>query len=373
MGFLRLILAIAVVIAHSQDVFGLRLTGGMVAVEVFFIISGFYMSMILDRKYTGEGSYKLFLSNRFLRLFPIYWTVLALTIIASVLSLKLTGDGYKLSSYLEYIDVLTVETLFFQVFTNIALFGQDVVMFLGLNPETGGMYFTPDFGKSSPMLYTFLFVPQAWTLGIELMFYLIAPFLVRRKNFVIISLIAISLAIRIFTYSIGYTNDPWTYRFFPSELALFLLGTVSYRLYDIYKIQEYKIFNINPSPVIQVLLLAIIMLYQFIPRDLLFIGFGHVINWIFYGLVCLSIPFIFCYSKSSKMDSRVGELSYPVYISHMLVIGSLSPFLSLLGWNEYQGELAVVFTMLVSYVLVKLIADPIEKIRQSRVHIERKA
>jgi len=63
MGLLRIILAIAVLVAHSGNLFGLKLTGGTVAVEVFFIISGFYMTMILDKKYTGKGSYYLFLSN----------------------------------------------------------------------------------------------------------------------------------------------------------------------------------------------------------------------------------------------------------------------------------------------------------------------
>lgn len=372
MGLLRLILAITVVIAHSNAVFGLKFTGGLVAVEVFFIISGFYMSMILDRKYTGKGSYTLFLSNRFLRLYPMFWVVLLLTIFASIISSVFLGNWFKLSSYIEYFDVMAIETLLFQIFANIALFGQDIVMFLGFNQETGGMYFTHDFQTSSPMFYTFLFVPQAWTLGIEVMFYLIAPFLVRKSNLVIISIIALSLLIRIFTYSIGYTNDPWTYRFFPSELALFLLGTVSYRLYDSYKIHKYKVLNFNPTPIILLSLFTIIIFYQFIPRNFWFGGFGHVVNWLFYGFVCLSIPFVFDFSKSSKIDSRIGELSYPVYISHILVIASISPFLSLAGGQKYKGEWAVIFTILVSYILVRLISDPIEKIRQSRVQVEQK-
>lgn len=370
MGLLRLILAITVVIAHSQAMFGFRFTGGLVAVELFFIISGFYMTMILDKKYIGKGSYALFLSNRFLRLYPMFWAVLFLTILASIISSVFIGNWLKLSSYIEYYDVMAIETLLFQIFANIALFGQDVVMFLGFNPETGGMYFTHDFSNSSPMFYTFLIVPQAWTLAIEVMFYLIAPFLVRKSNLFIISIIIFSLSIRIFTYSIGYTNDPWTYRFFPSELALFLLGTVSYRLYDVYKIHKIKIIKCNPTTIILILLFSIIMFYQFIPKS----GFSsHVVNWLFYGFFCLSIPFVFNISKSSKIDSRIGELSYPVYISHNLVIASISPFLSLTGWQQYQGEWAVLFTIIFSYVLVRLISDPIEKIRQSRVKVEQKA
>jgi peptidoglycan/LPS O-acetylase OafA/YrhL len=365
MGLLRIILAITVVIAHSGAVFGLKFSGGLVAVEVFFIISGFYMTMILDKKYTGKGSYSLFLSNRFLRLYPMYWVVLFLTVIASVLSFVFLGDWYRLSPYIEYFDIMSIETLLFQIITNIALFGQDVVMFLGINQETGGMYFTHDFGTSNPVFYTFLFIPQAWSLEIEIMFYIIAPFIVRRNNLFIVSLIAFSILIRIFTYFyLGYTKDPWTYRFFPSELALFLLGTISYRLYGIYKIQKFNLFGWKLKYIIPVLFFFILIFYQFLPSA----GrIGHIVNWLFYGFSCLSIPFIFELSKSSKLDSIIGELSYPIYITHLLVFASITPLVAVMGWQGYKGELGVLFTILVSYILVRLVSDPIEKIRQGRI------
>ena len=50
MGLLRFILAASVVLAHSGDFFGFKFTGGLIAVETFFIISGFYMALILDTK-----------------------------------------------------------------------------------------------------------------------------------------------------------------------------------------------------------------------------------------------------------------------------------------------------------------------------------
>ena len=85
MGILRFILAITVVIAHSSSVFGCNFVGAQIAVQAFYIISGFYMALILNEKYVGvNGSYKLFISNRFLRLYPIYWTVLLLTIAMSI-------------------------------------------------------------------------------------------------------------------------------------------------------------------------------------------------------------------------------------------------------------------------------------------------
>ena len=230
MGLLRITLALTVVLAHSGSLFGLTFTGGVVAVEVFFIISGFYMSMILDKKYIGKGSYYLFISNRLLRLYPVYWTILFLTLLVSLITIICSGtlENSILSPYITFYNKFSLETLIFLILTNIFLLGQDVVMFLGINPENGNVFFTQNFWNTSPQFFRFLIVPQAWTLGIELMFYLIAPLLVKRKAQYIILLIFFSLGIRLYTYVVlKYSFDPWTYRFFPSELALFLLGTLS--------------------------------------------------------------------------------------------------------------------------------------------------
>lgn len=49
MGFLRLFLALSVIAGHSQStVFGFNGIGAWYAVQFFFIISGFYMAMVLN-------------------------------------------------------------------------------------------------------------------------------------------------------------------------------------------------------------------------------------------------------------------------------------------------------------------------------------
>src|SRR5437879_528040 len=81
MGAIRLLLALSLVASHCGSFFGLRLIDDETAVEAFFIISGFYMSLILNEKYVGSNSsYQLFISNRFIRLFPLYWIVLLATV-----------------------------------------------------------------------------------------------------------------------------------------------------------------------------------------------------------------------------------------------------------------------------------------------------
>ena len=58
MGVLRLILAIAVFAGHTGNSFHYYLTEGSVAVQCFFIISGFSISLVLNEKYmAGKNSF----------------------------------------------------------------------------------------------------------------------------------------------------------------------------------------------------------------------------------------------------------------------------------------------------------------------------
>src|SRR3954453_14268219 len=54
---------------------------GDTAVQSFYAISGFYMALVLNETYSAKNStYSLFLTNRFLRLFPAYAVVALATL-----------------------------------------------------------------------------------------------------------------------------------------------------------------------------------------------------------------------------------------------------------------------------------------------------
>jgi len=54
MGTIRLLLAVSVLAFHSAPIAGLQLPDGIVAVQSFYVISGFYMSLILTERYLGH-------------------------------------------------------------------------------------------------------------------------------------------------------------------------------------------------------------------------------------------------------------------------------------------------------------------------------
>jgi len=365
MGTLRFLLALAVVIVHTShlygfSLYGLRLTGGVVAVQAFYMISGFYMALILNTKYTGKGSYKLFITNRFLRIYPAYWVVLLLTLAITCFPTFTHIFGFTPWDYIGTDTPLSLISIIFLNITNLGLFGQDIVLFLGIRSD-GGLYFTTNFTESKPALYEFLPVPQAWTLSLELMFYVLAPFLARRKTYVLLSLIAASLVIRFYIYFVAdLYQDPWTYRFFPAELAFFVAGMVCYRSY--LWVNEKRISGYVATIATVVVICATIG-YEFLP--------GYAVRqWAYYGLLFSLMPFLFMFSSSHRStDAWIGELSYPMYISHVFVLLALSPLLK--GISSSLVTLIVcAATVLFSLELMRYVSTPIEKYRQNRIRAQ---
>lgn len=350
--------------------FGFVSVGGIIAVQGFYIISGFYMALILNEKYTGEGYYRLFITNRFLRLFPLYWTVLVLTAIVSFIMFKLYGEGLMLGMYMRYFSAMDAKSVLYLAFTNLFMFGQDTIWFLKFNYADGSLAFTADYTRVVQpfvQVHKFLFVPQGWTLGVELLFYLLAPFLVRKRLSGLAALIAASLLLRVYLYSAGFDYIPWVNGFFPTELAFFLFGIVSYRIY--------RRFNTNGAgkvlyPYIFSFAIVYTLIYQFLPG--LEIEGQVVKQWVYYLILTLAIPFVFILTKGTKIDNYVGEYSYPIYISHFLFLYALKVLvvkydLPLDRYGHLIYAIAIALPVLFSAVMVHTLVHGIEKYRQKRV------
>jgi len=234
------------------------------------------------------------------------------------------------------------------------LFLQDIVMFLGLDTSSGQLFFTSNFWETSPQLHKFLFIPQAWTIGVEITFYLIAPFLVRKKLKFIFPLILLSLLLRFVLSHYGLSKDPWSYRFFPTELVFFLLGIVSYQIYVKIRTLDIKKGYLNT---IWISAIGLTLFYNYFP-----IPYKYPI-YLFLFFICL--PFIFILTKKWKYDNYIGELSYPIYISHLFIL----PCMSVLKIPEVfgLGLNLIIMTVMFSILLNELVAKKIEKIRQKRI------
>jgi peptidoglycan/LPS O-acetylase OafA/YrhL len=314
------------------------------------------MALVLTEKYNKKSDYKLFISNRFLKIYPTYWIILILCFIYQLIYFffisKNSSDvfGFFNPSY-----HLNLFTYLFLLIPNFTLFGLDLTFFFGLNPN-GSLFFTPNFHQFTPPLFDFDLVVQAWTLALELTFYLFAPFLNRLKSRYLLLIMSLSLGLRLFLYSRGLNHDPWSYRFFPNELLFFLSGILMYRFYRYIRTKSFKIISIYSF----IFYISFLCYYQYLPHE----NTKQIILFLFSFTF---IPFIFNLFKNNKIDRFIGELSYPVYICHFLIINILTHFTPLP--HQILGLTTAIIAIIFSILLLKLIIQPIDRFRQSRLKI----
>lgn len=313
------------------------------------------MALILDRKYTGKNSYYLFIRNRLLKIYPIYLTVLIISFVL-ILFWSERGLPHQIIAFQEDFNNLHWTTIFYIIFQNIFILTQDIASFFSTNRE-GLLSFSPHLSSTYPFIYTHSIIPQAWTLSIELMFYFIAPFLVKKRTSFIIFLISLSLLLRLYIYSLGFHHEPWTNKFAPTELAFFLMGIISFRIYS--KISQAKLRK-KIIITAYVFFISITLIYNYFPYiKALPVNF---FQWGYYGLIFLLIPFFFYLFKRNKFDRLLGNLSYPIYISHVTVIFAVSNLNISADPNEISIY-SVIATIILSIILNKIVMERIEVFR----------
>ena len=222
MGILRFLFATSVFLVHSAP-YNL-LIGGQLAVQSFYMFSGFLISYILieNKSYT---SIKNFYVNRILRIYPIYLIILFLTFISYLFSFNFFEN--EKNDLINFFDDNNFKINLILIFSNIFILFQDYLFFFSI--ENNNFYVTKNYLNSEIVLSKGLIIPQSWTLSLELFFYLIAPFVLKNIRLIIL-IIILSLSLRFFLASKGFSNDPWSYRFFPNEISLFLLGSLSHQI-----------------------------------------------------------------------------------------------------------------------------------------------
>jgi peptidoglycan/LPS O-acetylase OafA/YrhL len=348
MGFLRFFLACIVVLCHTSPVFGYQALRSDLAVQIFFIISGFYMTLVLKEKYPA-GKTADFYFNRAIKIYPIYWTIFIPLIIWGIMVNKLGYPGTVW--FYQYAAPLSLSAWIYFIFSNVFIVGLETSFLLGI--KGGNLYFTNNFGGSKPNVFLFGFNSIAWTVGIELIFYLISPFILRRGIVVPTILLLISLATRIYLSREGMGGHPWDYMFFPTQLMFFMLGCLSYHLYKKMSRLVIKPLYLQLS---YVFLMGLISSYSYIS------GNSYFEQGLLFIVVTLLIPGIFMLTKDNKIDTYLGNLSYPIYISQVLVISvvRMNRFPKLMGF----GFTTLILVILFSIILERFVARRAEKLKR---------
>jgi peptidoglycan/LPS O-acetylase OafA/YrhL len=290
MGILRLILALVVANGHMTFICwypnGLWLPEnrikmlyfGPFAVIFFYVISGFLISYTLSRKYNAnrEGTLR-FYRGRFVRIFSLYWPVL-------LLILLFVPRAWTMQLKHGPLDWMT----------NIVLIGIDTRLLLDADDRSMGP-----------------FLPQTWTLGVELGFYLIAPFVLRSWRTSIAVAIA-SFGWRMAMLALGVTELAPTYYFVGSSLIFFLIGHFARETGDAFAQAKHPL----------VAFVALPAAAMFISNEP-YMTFDTVSFW--FAVICFgaSLPSLFAVTRDSRFMNFLGDLSYPAYLVHVVLISQI--------------------------------------------------
>ena len=321
---------------------------------MFFAISGFYMSLILTSKYHDRTTFYV---NRFLRLYPTYLIVCVATWLWFLFEwtylCKLPTNSW-IDPY-EHMSWWQIASL---VISNWTMVGLDIPSLFHFKGDVGFLFFhfpqagdAPDGAKWAGEFRT---IGQAWSIGVEIWFYLIAPFLIVLCTRWIVLIGLTSVALKSVMVYFGLL----TYFFFPPQICFFIAGALLYRAYaanlsgKLGRRIEYGVLT---------MVVTLIVFFDRLPQP--------AANYVIYATLIPSIPILFDLTRKSRFDIALGNLSYPIYIIHMLMI---SMALAILHQTNAQTNGSVVASIIIAAVVVAsmalslIVEKPVDEIRQRR-------
>ncbi len=359
MGALRFGLALVVVIFHTGFP-----AGGPFAVYGFYVLSGYVITANISEKYHSQTF--LFYFNRILRLIP----------------------AYVISAFLTFTSAEIVLRIFHVSALKIAIPGNDLLKGNNLIPSffAGAFpnwHFTLD--RYPVVVGFFKWNPVYWTVVIELIFYLIAPFLIKfiaKKPLMRSGIIlAITFLVLVY-YSLGITDYSELNRrvygnFFPSTVY-FAMGIFCYYL------RREKKFSLSWGQ--STFVGAVLLSYLLFGVHRITFSANPIQNWLASALVTGLFTAMTLFSRRvpdvriARLSNYLGKLAYLVYVIHPFMIdlpmfirlsyrssrshaiGAISGFAY---GNLWISELVVVASTVACAVLLEKIVDaPINRIKR---------
>lgn len=324
LGTFRLVLALLVALSHI-NVKILGLNPGVVAVVCFYLISGYVMTGLLhDHYFNGRSEAALrgagirsrydparwrivyFYFDRALRIFPHYLVVAGLTLIWYLAVGKPTA-------FLQHAPALR------DLAANVSVVPLNYYMFNGTD--------------------LFTLVPPAWSLGAEIQFYLLIPLLLLWRLRTVAFLLALGVGAAAAWGIID--SEIFGYRLLPGVLVFFLLGSA---LYEGRKQIKRGALVVLAGTALSAI--AAIVLLQF---HHLMLPYNRET---LLGLA-IGLPLLHCLGRlpHSRIDNRLGDLSYGVFLNHFLIqwvlVGEPLGFAATLGYLTLSLLLSAAIQFLV--------------------------
>ncbi len=332
MGILRLSLALAVLFFHDSG--GLptfiRPMNGSTAVFCFFVISGFYMQLVLATKYTrarlGKNWLLSFYASRYFRLFPAYFMTVLLTVVLA-----------KTTHWVKLPDLFDPARGLSRLRQTIAVIGNLTMI-----------------GTNLPSVQDLITRPT-WSIGVEISFYLLAPFLINAKRPVLVACATIGVILQFVTWG---QHAPLLF-----GVHFFLYGMLLYK-HRAWVCQKLAwLVDRRHAWLLSVGIVA--MVFYRMPSD---ISIGrpdehahNLLDRLIYPIIVgILLPVLHETSAGNRRDYWIGQLSYPFYLLHQLAL-DVSDSLGLGGARKLL--IVLIVCLLASALVVWLESVLVEPIR----------
>lgn len=323
---LRAIAALIVVWGHIEllkEWNGVQATaywgpGGQYAVILFFVLSGFLITYLIvkERQKYGDFSFKKFYIRRALRIWPLYYLILAL-------------------SYIFFMpNGVPTRTLVLNLLT-----------FSNIPPALKSGW------EGSP---------QVWSIGVEEQFYLFWPlvlYFVPKKwmNVFMISFIVVYTIM--FPHGLNWLN---TMTIKNETLYTFVLGLFAKTKFNCMAIGGFLGYNLAMDkkwlkPLYEnkiIVISSFVLAFGIWISGTRFGFFSYEVYSIFFGLMIVGLVRNNFFNIDNKVTSFLGKISYGIYMYHWMVLLIFIEFLpkNHLFYNEIIYILGGSFTILISWI-----------------------
>ncbi|MGH6761886.1 MAG: acyltransferase family protein [Phyllobacterium sp.] len=295
---------------------------GVMGVELFFVVSAFSLCLSMPKHERDPRPILGFAIRRFFRIAPLFYAVAIL-----IAFWNISGVDFNAQS-------IALNALFLFNFIE----GHQISL-----------------------------VPAGWTIGVEMAFYMIFPFLFRRINNVMSALVALGITIaiaKVFYLLIGLiTADPGTYFLYSIfyRAPIFMFGFLAF--FALPTLEKHP-----QSKQIGAFLLAWVPVMFFgitsnkMPLFDAYYWQGLMFAMAVVGMALCPLTFV-----SNRITSLLGEISYSVYLVHTPIIVLLMPQIRaiesavpsrLIAFLLITG-MVIVCVVLTAMITYKLIESPL--------------
>lgn len=302
-------------------------------VIVFFVLSGFSIAHSLSTDLSAPGFYK----RRFIRIYPSYLIALLWAAIVYLITKASNPEWYD-GTYTEFAFIRTME----------------MNHYLEPSQVARNVFYMPGNG----------FITPFWSLTYEVIFYILAPFLLRKATIYLLVSAVLFLSYQVVPgFWLSLHLPEYLFRFLVEFNIYFAAGVALYKYFD--KVMEF--YSSIPRRYAALVILAVLLGMYALNFKL---GGETVYNFLASALFSIAVILYFIrYQVRIPWLTKIGQYSYTLYITHF---ASIYLYLAGCWWllgidkvnisNYLIWMPAVFFCLLVAYCQYQLIEKNTKKI-----------